>query len=275
MNTIKMFGGAGAAFLLGASLAVAQDASATRSDIRTLPGDTGAVVAANEGTLTAANKASGLIGMDVRNSQNEKLGDIKDLVVDLNSGKLAYAVLSVGGFLGIGDKYIAVPTSELSPSADGKELVLNADKAKIQSAPGFDKNNWPSLGNSAWSSHSTFWTPDRGGVGTPGIVRSGRDADSALKDRDAGSALKDKEMFEGRITAIDRAAGTFTVQGAAGQHQFKLSDRGTSTLGTTANERVNLETLKVGDHVMVRYHNLNGAEVVESVSEAKRPDLTR
>ena len=92
---------------------------------------TSATTSDQQNILSKANKASDLIGMDVRNQQNEKLGDIKDLVVDLPSGKISYAVLSVGGFLGIGDKLIAVPPSAFSVAPTQDTLVLNADKAKI------------------------------------------------------------------------------------------------------------------------------------------------
>src|SRR4051812_26000292 len=51
--------------------------------------------------IRRTNKASGLLGMEVRNSENQKLGEVKDLVMDMNSGRVSYAVLSVGGFLGI------------------------------------------------------------------------------------------------------------------------------------------------------------------------------
>jgi sporulation protein YlmC with PRC-barrel domain len=111
--------------------------------------------------ISKFNKASGLIGMNVHNSQGENLGEIKDLVLDLHSGKVSYAVLSVGGFLGIGDKFIAVPPSVFTMGADDK-LVLNADKAKLQQAPGFAKNNWPDVENPSWGA---FWgVNERGSI---------------------------------------------------------------------------------------------------------------
>ncbi len=90
-----------------------------------------------------ANKASGLLGMEVRNRDNQKLGEIKDLVME-NPGKVSYAVLAVGGFLGIGEKLIALPPHTLHVSDAGDYLILNADKAKIQAAPGFAATLWPS-----------------------------------------------------------------------------------------------------------------------------------
>ena len=90
------------------------------------------------------NKASGVLGMEVRNRENQKLGEIKDLVFDdVNSGKVSYAVLAVGGFLGIGEKLIALPPSALHVAEDGEYLILDADKARIQAAPGFAATAWP------------------------------------------------------------------------------------------------------------------------------------
>ncbi|HTG44454.1 MAG TPA: PRC-barrel domain-containing protein [Verrucomicrobiae bacterium] len=91
-----------------------------------------------------SNKASGILGMEVRNRDNQKLGEIKDLVLDVNQGKVSYAVLAVGGFLGVGEKLIALPPSALRAAEDGEYLVLNADKSKIQAAPGFAATSWPS-----------------------------------------------------------------------------------------------------------------------------------
>jgi sporulation protein YlmC with PRC-barrel domain len=99
--------------------------------------------------------------MAVRNMQNEKLGDIKDIVLDLSSGKISYVVLSVGGFLGIGDKLIAVPPSAFNASADDT-LVLDADKAKIQAAPGFVQTAWPDVNDPQFTA---YWKTDRDAIG--------------------------------------------------------------------------------------------------------------
>src|SRR5690242_8496972 len=111
--------------VLAGSVACLSATALTAQQVTTAPNNY--TTRTSESGLTKANKASSLIGMDVRNQQNEKLGDVKDLVVDLHTGKIAYAVLSVGGFLGIGDKYVAVPPNEFQMAPDGKDLILNAD----------------------------------------------------------------------------------------------------------------------------------------------------
>lgn len=86
---------------------------------------------------------STLTGTDVRNLKGENLGDIKDFMLDVDNGRVLYAVLDFGGFLGIGDKYFAVPLEAFRPDTQSEKLVLDVDKARLENAPGFDKNNWP------------------------------------------------------------------------------------------------------------------------------------
>jgi sporulation protein YlmC with PRC-barrel domain len=108
--------------------------------------------AASVGQADAVNKsevlkASSVIGMRVQSTEGKKLGDIKDLVIDPSDGSIGYAVLDFGGFLGIGDKYFAVPWEALQWSPDHKAIVLDVSKKDLKQAPGFDKNNWPDLGS--------------------------------------------------------------------------------------------------------------------------------
>jgi sporulation protein YlmC with PRC-barrel domain len=88
-------------------------------------------------------RASKIIGKNVENAQGENLGEIKDLIIDIGSQRVHYAVLSFGGALGLGDKLFAYPISSFKPRADGDKLVLNVDKDKLKNAPGFDKDKWP------------------------------------------------------------------------------------------------------------------------------------
>jgi sporulation protein YlmC with PRC-barrel domain len=101
-------------------------------------------------TLAPVYKGSDFIGRKVINPQNENLGKIEDLAIDPHSGRIAYAVLSFGGFLGINDKLFAIPWSSLSHTADGK-CVLDVDKERLKNAPGFDKSKWPDMANPEWS----------------------------------------------------------------------------------------------------------------------------
>lgn len=92
-----------------------------------------------------ANKASKLIGMQVKNKQDEDLGKIKDIVIDLQQGKVAYAVLSVGGTLGFGSRNVAVPINALRIAQGEKSLLIDLPKQQVASAPGFSDEQWPHL----------------------------------------------------------------------------------------------------------------------------------
>jgi len=89
--------------------------------------------------------AKTLTGDRVRNAAREDLGKIEELMIDLPSGRIAYAVLSFGGFLGIGDKLFAVPWNALRIDEAEHEFVLDVDRKTLEDAPGFDKNNWPDM----------------------------------------------------------------------------------------------------------------------------------
>lgn len=102
--------------------------------------------------------ASTITGDNVVNPAGEKLGDIKELMIDLPSGRVAYAVLSFGGLVGMGEKLFAVPWNALTVDEDEKRLILNADKELLKNAPGFDKDNWPDMADTAWATqiHSYY-----------------------------------------------------------------------------------------------------------------------
>ncbi len=95
--------------------------------------------------------AKKLIGEPVVNPKGESLGKIEDLVIDPKSGRVDYAVLSFGGFLGVGDKLFAVPIEAMRMSPEEERFVLDVDKERLKHAPGFDKNNWPDTSDRTFS----------------------------------------------------------------------------------------------------------------------------
>lgn len=107
--------------------------------------------------------ANTLIGNDVYNHKDEDLGDIKEIMLDMRTGRVAYAVLSFGGFVGIGEKLFAVPWNALILDTENKRFVLSVDKEHLENAPGFDKDHWPDMADSSWAQgiHSYYGTrPD-------------------------------------------------------------------------------------------------------------------
>ncbi|MBI5383151.1 MAG: PRC-barrel domain-containing protein [Verrucomicrobia bacterium] len=97
-------------------------------------------------------KATQIIGFTVRDSAQQELGEIRDLVLDLKSGHILYAVLAQGGILGVGDKLYPIPPQALSFADTGKALVLNMSRDQLERAPQFTKENWPGLSDPKWAS---------------------------------------------------------------------------------------------------------------------------
>ena len=105
--------------------------------------------------------ADTLNGNDVYNSDGEDLGDIKEFMIEMATGKVAYAVLSFGSLMGLlGGKLFAVPWSALTLDTKNKRFVLEVEKDRLTEAPGFDKNNWPNMADRTWakSIHAYYGT---------------------------------------------------------------------------------------------------------------------
>lgn len=86
-------------------------------------------------------KVSKLIGYSVKNTQGEELGEIEELVIDPQDGRITYAVLSSGGFLGVGGKHFAIPWESLTPMPEQQSFHLDISKEKLAQAPGLDDTN--------------------------------------------------------------------------------------------------------------------------------------
>jgi sporulation protein YlmC with PRC-barrel domain len=94
--------------------------------------------------------ASTLAGDSVKNTEGDDLGKVDEIMIDVPSGRVAYAVLSFGGILRMGNKLFAVPWDVLTVDEDQKCFILNIDRARLENAPGFDKDNWPDMTDPAW-----------------------------------------------------------------------------------------------------------------------------
>lgn len=91
-----------------------------------------------------ALSSSTITGTNVENLKGDSIGEIYDLMIDLETGEVLYAVLSHGGFLGMGNDYFAVPMQALQFSDRDEDLIkIDIDKEVLENAPGFDKDNWP------------------------------------------------------------------------------------------------------------------------------------
>ncbi len=118
--------------------------------------------------------AATLIDDDVVNASGEDLGKIEAIMLDVQSGRVAYAVLSFGGFLGMGTKLFAIPWSALTLDADEKRFVLDVSKDRLEKAPGFDKDHWPSMADPRWATElhayygvTPYWEEEMGTMRDP------------------------------------------------------------------------------------------------------------
>lgn len=99
---------------------------------------------------TAALSAGTLTGDPVKNPEGDDLGKVEEIMIDLESGRIIYVVVSAGGFLGLGDKFFAVPWSLLQVDTEDEAVVIDLDKETLEEAPGFDKDNWPDPSDRTW-----------------------------------------------------------------------------------------------------------------------------
>jgi sporulation protein YlmC with PRC-barrel domain len=86
-----------------------------------------------------------VVGKKVVNFAGESAGEIKEVMIDSPAGCVTYAILSFGGFLGMGDKLFAVPWRRLSYDRTRDVFMMKVNKELLNNAPGFDKNNWPDM----------------------------------------------------------------------------------------------------------------------------------
>jgi sporulation protein YlmC with PRC-barrel domain len=103
--------------------------------------------------------ASSLSSDDVYNRNSDKLGSIKELMIDIEKGTICYAVLSFGGILTLGEKLFAIPWSAFTVDLENKRLLLNIEEETLKNAPGFDADNWPNMADATWGeSINSYYT---------------------------------------------------------------------------------------------------------------------
>lgn len=110
--------------------------------------------------------ASNLMGNNVVNPEGDTLGQLKDIMLDMVDGRIAYAVLAFGGVLGIGEKLFAIPWEALEVDQVNDQIILDVPYDKLKNAPGFDKDNWPDMADPQWGSqiysyygYRPYWEP--------------------------------------------------------------------------------------------------------------------
>jgi len=101
--------------------------------------------------------ALSIIGDKVHNDLDEHLGQIKDIMIDIATGKIKYFIIEFGGFLGIGIKYFAIPFDLLHVDPDKKLFVFKQERKVLEQAPGFDMDHWPDT-NVHFEKVNSYWS---------------------------------------------------------------------------------------------------------------------
>jgi sporulation protein YlmC with PRC-barrel domain len=114
----------------------------------------GHAVDAPDGRYRRVVAAGTLTGGRVRNPAGEDLGKIEEIMIDIPTGRVAYAVIAFGGVMGIGEKLFAVPWRALSLNERDHEFVLDVDRRRMEDSPGFDPNHWPDMADPVWEAQA-------------------------------------------------------------------------------------------------------------------------
>ena len=101
--------------------------------------------------------ATSIIGDKVYNPSEEKLGTVNDIMLDIRSGKIEYVVIEMGGFLGIAEKFFAIPFQLLKLDAKNQCFILNQERSALEEAPGFDKDHWPETNTHMFDNSGAYW----------------------------------------------------------------------------------------------------------------------
>jgi sporulation protein YlmC with PRC-barrel domain len=121
-------------------------------------------------------RATAFLQTVVVDNHGERIGEVHELVLDVRNGRVHYAVLEVGGFLGINEKLIPYPVSALSPGPDDERVVLDVRPEQLADATGFERDHWPAWNDPVW---------DRAeGAGNPRFMRTQELIGRTVKDRD-------------------------------------------------------------------------------------------
>jgi sporulation protein YlmC with PRC-barrel domain len=196
----------------------------------------------NQGPGPRLMGADTLMGEDVYNRQEEDLGDIKEIMIDMQSGQIAYAVLSFGGILGMGDKLFAVPWQALQLDTVNKRFILDCTKEKLENAPGFDKDRWPDMASAEFGSqvHGFYGTQQAmpGQMTSTGSVmgsgtstmQSGSTGSMGGSSGAMGSGSGNLGSSSGMSTQSGSSSGSGLSQSGTGMNQGTSLDQRSSTL---------------------------------------------
>jgi len=240
--------------------------------------------------LHNSSRASRIVGMRVRNPQNQELGRIEDVVFDLQTGRIAYAVLSLAGTYG--SRLVAVPPTALESVADeSNTLIMNMDRARLDRLASFSNDHWPEIerpfeGNERfWGMTETADRPDRYNAAASQTYRAESAFDQGASPRYESSAgperssaldrvpVERRSSFRGHVVAVSPETRTLSVESNTGEiHDFIIADRPVIQLKNSRNPRI--VDIKVGFPVVVGYRDEpDGTSVARTIIRTDTPEV--
>ncbi|WP_338765648.1 PRC-barrel domain-containing protein [Massilia sp. METH4] len=214
----------------------------------------------NDGPGPRLMGADTLMGEDVYNRQEEDLGDIKEIMIDMQSGQIAYAVLSFGGILGMGDKLFAVPWQALQLDTVNKRFILDVAKERLENAPGFDKDRWPDMASAEFGSQiSSFWGTQTAMPGqmtsTGSVMGSGTStmqSGSSYGQSQSGSLSGSSGSSMGGSSGMSSQSGSLGSSGSGlgsssldlGRGDADLTDKNVNQAGGLSNQNTSYDPSK-------------------------------
>jgi len=209
--------------------------------------------------LGSVSKGSKVIGMSIRNKQDEKLGKVENLMVDLPANRIVAVVVSSGGFLGLGDELSAVSPAAFQYNADGDTLILDATKDSLSSAPHFKANEWPAFNQPGYT-ESVY----RAYKVEPYFSGHAADADNTAKN------VRDRD--DRTVTPLDQGNNAADIDTTARIRKEVLADKTISINGRnvkiiTSNGRVTLRGVVNSEEERKRI-----ADIARTLSSSERVD---
>jgi hypothetical protein len=186
-------------------------------------------------------RGSKIIGQNVRDGEGKNIGKIEDLMVDAK-GQVTFAVMSFGGFLGMGEKYFAVPWTAMRFDRDGKDVdavVLNVTKEQLEKAPSFTRDKWPDTRDPKWREEAQrAW-----GARTDTPRASNTSSDSVITAKVKAKLASEKASSLTKID-VDTRQGVVELKGTVDSERTRM--RATDLARQVDGVREVVNNLKVG-----------------------------
>jgi sporulation protein YlmC with PRC-barrel domain len=195
-----------------------------------------------DGSFNNVHKASELIGINVNNSSDQKIGDVKNLGLDLQAGRVAYVILGSGGVLGVGDKLYVMPPNAFTLGADKKTLVSGIDKAKLEGAPTLNGQNWGQISDAQFATRvyqhygkQPYWSGAQ-------VTSTGREQETVTPNAQGGVSGSERISRNNNANA-SRSGGVFgNVEDARRLIGLNIENAGGDNLGKLSDIVVDLES---------------------------------